>query len=73
VNGPKGGLDKRCCVEATIAGVGPVIIDETDQDTYAAMDAAGERLGKLVGRVVDHRRSRRHRGREIIRDGKLLH
>lgn len=74
VNGPKGGLDKRCRVEVHIAGFGPVIVDETDQDTYAAMDVAGERLRKVVSQVLDERRSRRRQaGRKLVRHIKLLH
>jgi ribosome-associated translation inhibitor RaiA len=74
VNGPKGGIDKRCRVELQIAGVGPVLVDETDQDVYAAMDVAGERLLKVVGQVLDERRSRqRNHGRKLVRHVKLLH
>jgi putative sigma-54 modulation protein len=74
VNGPKGGLDKRCRVELLIAGAGPIIVDETDQDAYAAMDLAGERLKKVVGRVLEQRQSqRRQRGRKMVRNRKLLH
>ena len=74
VNGPKGGLDKRCRVEVHIAGFGPVIIDETDQDAYVAMDVAGERLRKVVSQILDERRSRRRQaGRKLVRHVKLLH
>jgi len=74
VNGPKGGPDKRCTVEILIAGANPIIVEETEQDAYAAMDLAGERLGKLVGRVLDQRRSRRRqRGHKMVRNRKLLH
>jgi ribosome-associated translation inhibitor RaiA len=74
VNGPKGGLDKRCRVELQIAGFGPVIVDEVDQDAYAAIDVAGERLRKVVSQVLDERRSRRRQaGRKLVRHIKLLH
>jgi ribosome hibernation promoting factor len=74
VNGPKGGLDKRCRVELQMAGFAPIIVDETDQDAYTAMDVAGERLRKVVGQVLDERRSRRRQlGRKLVRHDKLLH
>jgi ribosome-associated translation inhibitor RaiA len=74
INGPKGGIDKRCRIELTIAGFDPVIIDETDQDAYAAIDVAGERLRKVVSQVLDERRSRRRQaGRKLVRHIKLLH
>ncbi|HEY7372516.1 MAG TPA: HPF/RaiA family ribosome-associated protein [Polyangia bacterium] len=74
VNGPKGGLDKRCRVELLIAGAAPIIVDETDQDAYAAVDLAGERLGIVVDRMLAGRRARRRqRGRRLARETKLLH
>jgi ribosome hibernation promoting factor len=74
VNGPKGGLDKRCRVELHIAGFAPIIVDETDQDAYVAMDVAGERLRKVVVQLLDERRSRRRNlGRKLVRHEKLLH
>jgi ribosome-associated translation inhibitor RaiA len=74
VNGPKGGLDKCCRVELLIAGGSPIIVEETDQDAYAAVDLAGERLGIVVDRALAGRRARRrHRGRKLARDTKVLH
>jgi len=74
VNGPKGGPDKCCRIELLISGVGPIIIEETHQDTYAAIDAAGVRLVAAVHRELEQRRSRqRQRGHKIVRNRKLLH
>jgi len=74
VNGPKGGPDKRCSVDLLISGVGPIIIEETHHDAYAAIDAAGDRLIAAVHRELEQRRSRqRQRGHKMVRNRKLLH
>ena len=54
VNGPKGGIDKRCQVMLRGPGHRPVTIEELDVDAYAAVDIAVER----AARVADRRRAR---------------
>src|SRR5688500_7661148 len=63
VNGPRGGVDKRCHLEVTAAGVGLVCVDEVHADLYRAVDRAVGRLrrqlarefGKLHGRGLTRR------------------
>ena len=62
VNGPKGGLDKRCIILATVGGGGQVIARSTDSDFYAAIGKAVATLKSLVGRRIQ-------RGHTKNRDG----
>jgi len=64
VNGPKGGLDKRCLILATVNGRGRgdggvVIARHCDNDFYAAIAGAAHKLKRLVTRHMEsHTRSR---------------
>lgn len=57
VNGPRGGIDKRCAIEVRLKGATAITIDDTQTDLYVAIDRAAER----TGRNLDRRISRRHR------------
>ena len=50
VNGPRGGVDKRCVIRATAAGMPPVVIAHYETDIYAAIDRAAERLSRSLTR-----------------------
>ncbi|MEZ4409999.1 MAG: HPF/RaiA family ribosome-associated protein [Polyangiales bacterium] len=50
-NGPRGGVDKRCCVEAQGDGV-EVRVEERDVDVYAAVARATDRARRAVARAV---------------------
>lgn len=64
-NGPRGGVDKCCRIQATLAGARPVLIEQNDADLYAAVDRAAARaaraIAERVGRLVSRRRVRRQR------------
>lgn len=51
-NGPKGGRDKRCSIEARGAGV-EVRVDDRDPDLYAAVSRAAERASRAIHRAVE--------------------
>ncbi len=51
VNGPRGGIDKRCHVHVDVAGR-TVTIEELDRDLYAAVDRAAERAGRAAERTL---------------------
>jgi ribosome-associated translation inhibitor RaiA len=53
LNGPRGGLDKRCAVECDLGRLGSVVIEETDQDLYTAIDRASKRVKVAVRRKLD--------------------
>jgi len=61
VNGPKGGVDKRCQVMLVRPGQRPVTIEEVSADAYAAVDVAVERAALTAGRDLARSRAGRRR------------
>lgn len=63
VNGPRGGVDKRCRVELRTDGAGPVVVSSVQRDWRAALDDALARAARLLlrlwQRLTDHRRPAR--------------
>lgn len=57
VNGPRGGVDKRCGIEVRLKGDSTITIDDTQADLYVAIDRAAER----TRRTLDRRIARRQR------------
>jgi len=57
VNGPKGGVDKRCQLTVRGPGLPWTTIEEVDADAYAAVDLAVERAGQAVARGVRRART----------------
>ncbi|MBX3379082.1 MAG: hypothetical protein KF805_03225 [Phycisphaeraceae bacterium] len=64
VNGPKGSLDKRCVILATVrgrgAGSGEVIARHGDVDFFAAVAGAAHSLKHQVARRVNRGLANRH-------------
>lgn len=58
-NGPKGGHDQRCLMEARIASAGCVVAEVRDPDLYAAISRAADRLGRRVRTELDRQRTGR--------------
>ena len=52
-NGPRGDIDKRCSIRATIPGAPPVVIEQQDADLYVAIDRAADRVGRAVSRRLE--------------------
>lgn len=48
VNGPRGGVDKRCKVEVLVHGSGPVAVSATARTWQASVDAVALRLRQKV-------------------------
>jgi putative sigma-54 modulation protein len=72
VNGDKGGIDKGCHMEAHLAGLEPVNVEERHEDLRAVIDIASERLEEAVHRHLQRTRTlRRDRGRKLSRTQKL--
>ncbi len=57
VNGPRGGMDKRCHLEVTAPGVGAEYVDEVHADLYRAVDRAVARLRKQLAREFGRHRA----------------
>ena len=61
VNGPRGGVDKRCVIRTTVSGSPPVVISQCETDIYVAIDRAADRMARAVTRRVQRAwRERRH-------------
>jgi ribosome hibernation promoting factor len=52
VNGPRGGVDKRCHVSLMLSPGGNVVLEEKNADLVAAIDRAADRLGHAVARKL---------------------
>jgi len=56
INGPRGGLDKRCQIEVQLKAASTVVIEDVEADLYAAIDRAAERAGRTVARRLSRQR-----------------
>ena len=60
INGPRGGVDKRCQVELTMAGHSNIVIEDTQADLYFAIDRACERAMHTLNRRLERLRYHTH-------------
>lgn len=60
VNGPRGGVDKRCKIQVQLDSGREVIIEECEADLYAAIDRAANRADRAVVRQVERSRKFDH-------------
>jgi ribosome-associated translation inhibitor RaiA len=58
INGPKGGIDKRCQLHVRGPRIGTFVVEEVSADAYAAVDACAERAGRSLGRQLERLRTR---------------
>ena len=58
INGPRGGIDKRCRIQAAFNGLGEVVIEDTEADPFHALGRAAERLGRNISRRLELRHAR---------------
>lgn len=63
INGPRGGIDKRCRIRARLAPSLEVVVEDTQADLYAAIDRAAERIGRSLARSVGRQRGSRFASR----------
>lgn len=57
VNGPRGGVDKRCGVELRLKGAPSLVVDDVQADLYFAIDRALERASRSLHRRLARRRA----------------
>jgi hypothetical protein len=62
LNGPRGGLDKRCHIEAQLAGRGSLVVDVRDVELEPAIARAAGRIRRRVSDELSLRRDARRRG-----------
>ena len=60
INGPRGGIDKRCQVELKLAGQNSIVIEDTEADLYVAIDRACERAMRTLKRRLERLRQHPH-------------
>ena len=58
VNGPRGGLDKRCRIAVALVPRGVVMVEGSGDDPFALVAGAAERAGRAVRRELERRRGR---------------
>lgn len=56
MNGPKGGVDKRCQIHLKPMGLPAVIVTEVSASVSDAIDGATQRAARVVQRVLDRAR-----------------
>lgn len=59
INGPRGGIDKRCRIRVKLSPALEVVVEDTQPDMYAAIDRAAERIGRAVARNLRRKRHAR--------------
>jgi len=50
LNGPRGGVDKRCHIEIRLDGLPVVVVDDVQSDMYTAIDRASGRAARTMMR-----------------------
>jgi ribosome-associated translation inhibitor RaiA len=71
LNGTKGGVDKVCHMEARLAGMEPVNVQEINGDLRAVIDLAMDRLEDALRRHIGKMRTKpRQEGRKLVRNRK---
>ena len=63
INGPRGGVDKRCRALVTIKHGKTLRVEDDDVDFTAAINRVADRLRQAVGREVDKRRDKKANGK----------
>ena len=56
LNGPRGGIDKRCSMQADLSPGGRVRVEKTDSELRAAIGRTAARLAHAVARALERRR-----------------
>lgn len=51
----KGGVDKSCRMEARPAGMDPVVVDTLQEDAYAAVGDAADKLERALAHRIERR------------------
>ncbi|MDH5181013.1 MAG: HPF/RaiA family ribosome-associated protein [Gammaproteobacteria bacterium] len=56
INGPRGGADKLCRLQIVLDQLPDVVIEDTEEDMYVAIDRATDRAGRTVSRKISRQR-----------------
>jgi putative sigma-54 modulation protein len=66
LNGPRGGVDKRCIMEALLVHRGHLVVDVSDADLLVAVSRAARRLARRVADEFERSRDLRRNGSDGI-------
>lgn len=61
INGPRGGVDKRCRLQLVLEGLPDLVVEDTQADLYMAIDRASDRAGRTLLRKLERRKAGEHR------------
>lgn len=67
INGPKGGEDKRCQVLVKLSGRGDVVIDDKQDQLYAAIDKAASKASRTVTKRIERLQHKATRIKSALR------
>lgn len=56
LNGPRGGIDKRCRIEL-VGRKATVAVEDSSDDAYVAIDLASDRIRQVARRLAERERS----------------
>ena len=70
LNGPRGGIDKRCRIQLMLAGMPDVMIEDTEVDLYLAIDRAVHRAKRTVLRTIDRQNTSKQRNPLVFVDSR---
>ena len=59
INGPRGGIDKRCLMEVRLDGLSSIVIQDVQANLYLAIDRAAGRAARSVMRRLALKISKR--------------
>jgi len=64
VNGPRGGIDKRCRITVQLRRLNDVTVTSEDSRVEASVKRAVDRIGRAVARAIE--RSRQFDSRQLV-------
>lgn len=66
INGPRGGRDKRCKIQISLDHGKTVVIENTEEDLYVAIDRAADRADRALARQLSRRRAFTHEKIDMV-------
>lgn len=53
LNGPRGGIDKRCQIHLKLSGLPNIVVSEISASVYRAIDSATQTMERVVERTLE--------------------
>ena len=63
VNGPRGGVDKRCRIKVVVSGLPSIVVEQQHESLHAAIDGALDRVQRAVRQALTRRRMESRRSK----------